>query len=382
MKKFFKLAGVTLLCASAIGARADMTIGVVLSLTGNAASLGIPERNTVQLLPPTLGGEKVRYIVLDDASDPTSAVNQGRKLVAEEKVDAIIGPSITPTSLALLEVAGSTQTPLFSLAGSGSIVLPPEGNRRWAFKLAPNEPTMGEYIFDHMKAANQKTLGYIAFNTAFGESFVKEMDKLAATRGVKVVSDERYGATDTSVTSQVLKLMAANPDAVIIAASGTPAALPILELRKRGYKGQIYAQQGVANADFLRVGGRDLNGVLFPVSPVLVAEQLSAGDPIKKVAMDYVTRYEGKYGVGNRSLFGATLWDVYLLLDKAVPVALKKGQPGTPAFRTALRDAVETSSEVVGSQGVFHITEKDHNGTDRRAQVLVKIEDGKWLLIK
>jgi branched-chain amino acid transport system substrate-binding protein len=370
------------LAGFAASALAEIKVGVLLSLTGPGASLGIPEKNTIEVLPPTLGGQPARYIVLDDTTDTVAATKQARRLVEEDKVDLIIGPSVTPTSLAALEVAGASGTPMISLAGSGAIVLPPEGARRWAFKLAPNEPTMGAYIFDHMQVTNRKTLAYIGFNTAFGESFIKEMNKIAVERGVKVLTDERYAPTDIAVTAQVLKVMAGNPDAVIVAASGTAGALPVIELKKRGYAGQIYLQQGIANADFLRVGGRDVDGSLFPVSPVLVAEQLPASNPVRAVALDYLARYEGKYGTGSRSLFGATAWDAYVLVDKAVPKALAKGQPGTPEFRTALRDALEQSRDVVGAQGVFNLSDKDHNGTDRRAQVLVRIENGRWVLVK
>ncbi|HSW07326.1 ABC transporter substrate-binding protein [Aquabacterium sp.] len=370
---------------ASLGARAQapatIKVGVLLSLSGPGASLGIPEKNTIEVLPPTLGGQPVRYIVLDDATDTVGATKHARRLVEEDKVDLIIGPTVTPTSLAALEVAGAAQTPMISLAGSGAIVLPPEGARRWAFKLAPNEPTMGAYIFDHLQAAQRKTLAYIGFNTAFGDSFIKEMNKIAAERGIKVLADERYAPNDITVAAQVLKVSAANPDAVIIAASGTAGALPVIELKKRGYKGQIYLQQGIANADFLRVGGRDLDGCLFPVSPVLVAEQLPASNPVRAVALDYLARYEGKFGSGSRSLFGATAWDAYVLLDKAVPKALAKAAPGTPEFRTALRDALEQSRDVVGAQGVFSLSERDHNGTDRRAQVLVRIESGKWVYL-
>lgn len=382
MKSAQRIIASAVLATFAAASWADITVGVLVSQTGPAASLGIPERNTVQVLPDTLGGQKVRYIVLDDASDPTQTVKQGRKLVDEEKVDVILGPSTTPTSLSLLEVAGPAQTPMFSLAGSSSIVFPLEGNKRWAFKLAPSESTMGEYVFDSMQANSLKTLAYIAFATSFGESFVAEMDKLAAKRGVSVVANERYSPSDTSVAAQVLKVIAANPDAVFIAASGTPGALPVIELRKRNYKGRIYMQQGIANPDFLRIAGRDANGVWFPVSPVLVAEQLADGHPSKKMAIDYVGRYESKFGAASRTLFGATVWDAYALLDKAVPMALKSAQPGTPAFRVALRDALEKLGEVAASQGVFNLTDKDHNGTDKRAQVMVKIENGTWVLVK
>lgn len=365
-----------------LNACADITVGVVVSLTGPAASLGIPERNTVELLPTSIGEHKVRYIVLDDASDPTGTMRSVRKFVAEEKVDVIFGPSTTPTSHAVLEVAASSETPLFSFAGSGSIVLPAEGNRRWVFKLTPNEPVMGAVLFDGLKAGNARTIAFIGFSNPFGESFVKEMENIAAARGVKVTAYEKYSPTDTSVLPQVLRIMSTNPDAVIVAASGTPAATPVIELRKRGYKGLIFLNQAVANSDFLRVGGKDLDGSQFPVSPVLVAEQLPDGNPVKKAALEFVGKYEGKFGAGSRNLFGATVWDTFRVLEPAALRALKTAQPGTPAFRKALRDAIESGKEIVGAQGVFNLTDKDHSGSDHRAQVLVRIESGKWVLVR
>ena len=381
MKMLLRLCVVAASVLSAASAQADLKVGVLISLTGYGAALGAPARNTVELLPTTLGGQKVEYIVADDTSDTTAAVRQARRFVEELHVDAIIGTSITPTSLAVLPVVGASQTPLISLSGSGTIIVPQAGDKRWAFKLAPNESTMGERIFADIRARKFKTLAYIAFLNAYGESFVREMNTLASKNGVKIVGDERYGGNDTSVTSQVLKIMASRPDAVFIAAASSPAALPLLELKNRGYGGQIYLQQGVASADFLRLVGRNGDGALLPVAPVLVAEQLPDSNPVKKPGVEFTSKYEAKYGAGSRSLFGATLWDAFLLLDKAVPAALKAGQPGTASFRTALRDSLERGGTVVGTQAVFSLTETDHNGTDDRSQVLVKIDKGHWVLV-
>jgi len=380
MKMLLRLCVVAASVFSAASAQADLKIGVLISLTGYGAALGAPARNTVELLPTTLGGQKVEYIVADDTSDTTVATRQARRFVEELHVDAIIGTSITPTSLAVLPIVGASQTPLISLSGSGTIIVPQAGDKRWAFKLAPNESTMGERIFADIRARKFKTLAYVAFSNAYGESFVCEMNTLAGKYGVKVVADERYGGNDTSVTSQVLKILAARPDAVFIAAASSPAALPLLELKNRGYAGQVYLQQGVASADFLRLVGRNGDGALLPVAPVLVAEQLPDSNPVKKPGVEFTSKYEAKFGAGTRSLFGATLWDAYLLLDKAVPAALKVGQPGTAPFRTALRDSLEKGGTVVGTQAVFSLTETDHNGTDDRSQVLVKIDNGRWLL--
>jgi branched-chain amino acid transport system substrate-binding protein len=267
---------------------------------------------------------------------------------------------------------------MVSLAGSSNIAAPVEGNKAWAFKLAPEEPVMGHYIFRNMEKQGQKSVAFIGFNDAFGDSFIGGMKKLAAERNVKVLADERYNRNDTSVVAQALRVMSANPDAVIIGASGTPGVTPVLELKKLGYRGQIYINQGMANQDVLRVGGADLNGVMMPVSPVLVAEQLPESNPVKPVALQYTKAYEAAHGPNSRNLFGATVWDAFLIVSAAEPKAKATGQPGTSEFRTALRDAMQQTKDLVGAQGVFNMSPTDHNGTDLRAQILVRIENGAW----
>lgn len=371
-------------CALLLGAapaRAEIVIGAVLSLTGPAASLGIPEKNTVELMPKTIGGETVRYVVLDDASDPSAAVRAGRKLVDEHHVDVIIGPSITPTSLALLEVLGPAKTPGISLAGSSVIASPVEGNKRWSFKLAPEESMQAARVFQHLAKTGIKSVAFIGFNDSFGDSFIAAYKKVAAAQNVPVLADERYSKTDTSVTAQALKILSANPGAVIIGAAGTPGVTPILELRKLGYRGVIYINQGMANADVLRIGGAALDGVFLATPPVLVAEQLPDSSPIKKVATEYVQLYEKAYGANSRSLFGATAWDAFLLARHGAEAALKTAKPGTEEFRTALRDAMETARDVVGAEAVFNLDPTNHNGTDIRSEVIVKIAAGKWVYV-
>ncbi len=380
-RKWVRAAAALAALAVSAGAKAEIKIGSVLSLTGPAASLGIPEKNTIEILPKTLAGEPVRFIILDDASEPANAVRAARKLVDEEKVDIIMGPTITQSSLALLEVIGSSKTPMISLAGSSIIVTPPEGNKAWSFMLAPAETSMGHYIFRHMAKTGKRTVAFIGFNDAFGDSFLGEMKKLAEKNNVKLLTDERFGRTDTSVTAQVLRAVSTNPDAIIIGASGTPSVAPILELRKLNYRGNIYGNQGMANSDFLRVGGAQLTGLMLPISPVLVAEQLPDSNPTKGPGVEYLNIYEGKYGPNTRTLFGATAWDAFMILDKTTAVARRAAAPGTPEFRSALRDAIVQTKDFVGSQGVFTMSEKDHNGTDLRAQVLVEIKNGKWTYV-
>ncbi len=366
------------LAASALAAHADIRVGVVLSLTGPAASLGMPAKNTVALWPKEIAGQKLVVTVLDDASDPTAAAVAARRLTQEEHVDVLVGSSSTPTSLAVMQVAGETQTPAVTLAGSDAIVVPQEGNRRWAFKMPPSEPVPLKMIFDWMTAHKQKRLAIAAVANAYGQTFVDVAQKMAGPAGIMIVDVERYAATDTSFVSQALKLTAQQPDAVLIAAAGTPGALPHLELKRRGYAGTIFQTQAVANNDFLRIGGKEVDGALLPVSPLLVAEQLPDSNPIKPVALAYLTRFEGQYGPGSRSLFGGMAWDAMALIEKAVPGALKKGQPGSEEFRKGLRDGIETSKELVLTQGVYTMGPTDHNGADRRSQVMVRIDNGKW----
>jgi branched-chain amino acid transport system substrate-binding protein len=362
-------------------ALADVNVGVTLSATGPAASLGIPEKNTFEMLPKTIAGEKVNWIVLDDASDTTKAVTNTRKLIAEDKVDVIVGSTITPNSLAMIDVAADAETPMISMAASARIVDPTNPKTRWVFKTPQNDALMADAIAVHMKANGLKTMGYIGFADAYGDGWLQEIKRSAQTAGIKVVAEEKYNRSDASVTGQVLKLVSANPDAILIAAAGTPGATPQKDLVARGYKGKIYQTHGVANPDFLRVVGKDGNGTLLPIGPMLVFEQLPDSNPIKKVAADYIVPYEAKYGKDSRTTFGGHAYDTYLLLAKAVPEALKKGKPGTKEFRAGLRDALETSN-VVGTHGVFVMGPQEHNGLDNRARVMIRIDNGQWVVTK
>lgn len=363
-------------------ALAEIRVGVIVSATGPAASLGIPERNTVALLPQTIAGQKVVYTILDDASDTTAAVTSARKLIQENKVDLIVGTTTTPASLAMIDVVSEAKVPMISLAASEAIIKPVDAKRQWVFKTPQTDAIMAAAIVQHMQQNKVKTVGYIGFNDAYGEGWLSELKKYAAQRGIKVVAEERYGRSDTSVTGQVLKVLAAKPDAVLVGASGVPAVLPQKTLGDRGYAGKIYQTHGVANADFLRVGGKDVEGAILPAGPVLVADQLPDTNPNKKVGLNYVNLYEAKYGKDSVSTFGAHLWDAGLLMQKAVPVALKKAKPGTAEFRSALRDALEGSRNVIGAHGIFNLSPTDHLGLDARSRVMVQVVDNKWKLLK
>lgn len=359
-------------------AHADINVGVTVSATGPAASLGIPEKNTIALMPKTIAGQKINYIVLDDASDTTTAVNNTRKLLSENKVDIILGSTTTPNSLAMIDVVAEAKTPMISLAASARIIEPQDAKKRWVFKTPQNDIMMSLAIVTHMANQGVKTAAFIGFSDAYGEGWYQEFVKAAALKSIQVVAKESYSRTDTAVTGQVLKAMAAKPDAILIAGSGTPAALPQKALRERGYTGKMYQTHGVANADFLRVGGKDVEGTFLPAGPVLVAEQLPANHPIRKSAVSYINAYEAAYGKGTVSTFGGHAWDAGLLMTASVPAALKKAQPGTEAFRAALRDALEQVKELPGAHGIFNMSAGDHLGLDQRGRVMVKIENGAW----
>jgi len=377
MKLVTTLAGIALGLA-VTAAQAEIVVGVTISTTGPAASLGIPEKNTFAMMPTSVGSEKVRYVILDDGSDPSAAVKNGRKLTAEDKADLLIGSSTVPTSMALIEVAMETHTPMLALAP----LAPPPDKRVWAFAPPQTNLLMASAVIDHMVSTGIKSMGFIGYNDAFGEGFWREIEPLAQKAGIKMLASERYNRTDTSVTGQVLKLVSANPEAILIVGSGTPAALPQITLAERGYKGRIYQSHGAANRDFIRVGGKNVEGALIPVGPILIAEQLPDSHPSKKVALDYVKAYESVHGVDSRSTFGGHTWDAGLLFQQAAQEALKKAKPGTPEFRQALRDALENVKNLPATHGVFSMSPADHTGLDVRSRVMVRVDGGNWKLVK
>ena len=366
------------LAFAATAAHAELKVGVVLSATGPAASLGIPEKNSIALLPTTIGGESVSYIVLDDASDTTTAVKNARKLISEDKVDAILGPNLISTAVAMADVANGEKVPMISVAP-----LDVAGDKRgFVFRSEPSADLMVQRVVADMVAAGVKTVGFIGFSDSWGEVLHKALTK-AAEGKITIVAAERYGRADPSVQAQVLKLISAKPDAVFVGASGTPAAMPQITLRERGFKGRIYQSHGVTSKEFLRVGGKNVEGALIPVGPVLVAEQLPDSHPTKKNAVAFVQTLEAKYGPDSRSTFVGVTWDAWLLLQNAIAGAQKaKVKAGTPEYRAALRDGIEKTSKLVGTNGVYSMAAGDHAGYDASAIVMIKVENNHWKLVK
>jgi len=379
--KFFRwFAGMSCISVAAIApsAYAQIKVGVTISTTGPAAAIGAPTRNAMLLWPKEVAGQKVEYIILDDGSDTTNAVRNLRKLTAEEKVDIIVGPNTTPNALAMLDPLAESQTPMVALAASSSIVEPQDAKRAWAFKMPQNDTHMTTILTQHMADNGIKTVAFIGFADAYGEGWWREFSKLAEVRKLKIVANERFARTDTSVTGQVLKIMAAKPDAVLVAGSATPAVLPQKTLVERGYQGRIYQTHGIGTLEFLKVGGKDVEGTFFPTGPAVVAKQLPANNPVRKVALDFTQRYEAAYGEGTVTQFAADAWGAWMLIANAVPQALKTAKPGTVEFRGALRAALENTRELTVPQGVINMNARDHVGLDQRSRVMGRIQGGRF----
>lgn len=376
----FRLAGLSAasLCLLAAPAFAQIKIGVSISTTGPAAAIGTPSKNAMLLWPKEIAGKKVEYVILDDGSDPSNAVRNARKLTAEEKVDVVVGPNTTPNALAMIDAMAESETPLITLAASASIVEPMDAKRAWIFKMPQNDSHMATILTQHMADNGIKTVAFIGFSDAYGEGWWREFSKLAELRKLKVVASERYARNDTSVTGQILKIMSAQPDAVLVAGSATPAVLPQKTLVERGYKGRIYQTHGIGTLDFLKVGGKDVEGTFFPTGPAVVAKQLPDTNPVKKTAMEFIKRYEAAYGPDTMTQFAADAWGAYMLIANAVPVALKSGQPGTKQFRAALRAALENTKDLTVPQGVINMNPKDHVGLDQRSRVMGRIVGNKF----
>ncbi|WP_151445754.1 ABC transporter substrate-binding protein [Lacisediminimonas profundi] len=381
-KHLCRIAGASAISLAAVlaaaPAAAQIKIGISISTTGPAASIGASTKNAVLLWPKEIAGQKVEYILLDDASDVTNAVRNVRKLTTEQHVDVVVGPNTTPNALAMLDVIAEAQTPMVTLAASASIVEPVDAKRAWAFKMPQNDTHMSTILTQSMADSGIKTVGFIGFADAYGEGWWREFSKLAELRKLRIVASERYARNDTSVTGQILKIMSAKPDAVLIAASATPAVLPQKTLVERGYKGKIYQTHGIGTLDFLKVGGKDVEGTLFPTGPAVVARGLPDNNPVKKVALEFTRKYEAAYGAGTTTQFAGDAWGAYMLIANAVPQALKTAKPGTREFRAALRTAIENTTNLTVPQGVINMTPKDHVGLDQRSRVMGRITGNKF----
>jgi len=361
-------------------ASAQVKIGLMVSATGPTSAIGIPQRNTAALLPTRIGDATVEYFQLEDGGDTTRAVQNAKKLIGENNVDALIGPSTTPNAFAILDIIAEAKVPLLATVGTQAVVEPVDAKKRWVFKTTQNDDLIAAALLKHMVKNNVKTVGFIGFNDPYGENWYKVFGTLAEKAGIRIIASERYARADQSVMGQALKLIAAKPDAILIAAVGGPAVLPQATLFDQGYKGRIYQTHAVATDDFIKLGKEKVEGTVLAAGSMLVIDDIADTDPIKKVALIYIGAYEKQFGQ-KPATFGANTYDSGLILQHAIPSALKVARPGSEAFRSALRDAIEQERDVVGCQGVFNMSPTNHNGMDERARVLVTVKDGRFRLL-
>jgi branched-chain amino acid transport system substrate-binding protein len=372
MKHLLAAAAALLLAGTA---QADITIGVSLPLTGPASGLGIPMGNYIKLWPASIAGEKLNVIVLDDATDPTKGAINARKFVTEDKADIVMGSAATPVAIAMADIVAESGTPHFMF----SPAVLPAGKDTWAFRLPQGNAVMAHAMIEHMKKLGVKSVGFLGYTDAYGESWLNDFKaQSTALKGPPIVAVERFARADTSVTAQALKLVSANPDAMLIVASGSGAAMPHKAMIERGYKGKIYQTHAAATRDLMRVGGKDVEGAYVTSGPAVIPEQLPASNRSKPLAADFVAKYEKVYGAGNRNQFAGHAYDTIVVLEKVIPVALKKAKPGTKEFRAAIRDAVETMGETVVSHGVLNYTKDNHWGFTTDTGVILKVVNGDW----
>jgi len=381
LKKIPAAIALASLATFAGSALAQVKVGVISSATGPTALVGIPQKNSVPLLPTKVGDLTVEYIALDDASDSTASVTAVKKLLSEEKVDAIIGPSGSPNAMGAIQFVAEAGVPMLAPVGTAAVVLPMTEQKKWVFKTTQNDDIIAKALTEHMVKAGVKTLGLIGTADPYGENWAKVMGGLAEANGIKIVASEKFQRSDSSVTGQALKLIGAKPDAVLVTAPGGPSVLPQTTLFDMGYKGQMYQTHGAALPDFLKLGGKKVEGTILAASLMLVLPEIADSNPSKKVAADYIAAYEKLHG-NKPATFGANVYDAGLLLKQAIPLAALKGKPGTPEFRSALRDALEQTKELVGTQGVYNMTPADHSGFDDRGRVMITVKNGNWTLLK
>ncbi len=381
--------GTTILAAAAAAftlavvtpATAQIRVGITVSASGPGAALGQPQMRTVQALPREIAGQPVTYVALDDESDPTKSAQNARKLLAEEKVDVLIGSSLTPTTLPLLDIAAETKTPLLTLAAAAALVQPMDDKRKWVFKVVPNDDLMARSILKHIAGTGVKKLGYIGVSDGYGEGYYKALSEEVPKLGITLTTHEVYARSDSSVTGQVLKIIASKPDAVFVASAGTPAVLPQKALRERGYKGPIFQTHGIATEEFIKLGGKDVEGAVFAGEAFTIANDLPESSPFRKPTQDYVKAYREAHNQ-MPNLFGAHIWDVMVLVAQAAPNALKSGKPGSAEFRAALRDELERSKDVYLNNGLSNMSPTDHNGYDERSAFLIRVDGGAFRLLK
>ena len=371
------LAAALIACGVGSALAADLKVGLSVSLSGPNSSLGVPYAKGMQAAlayKPEVNGRKVQLIVLDDGSDPTTAGRNARKLIEEDKVDVLMGTSGVPAAIAMAQVGKEAKTPMIGLT---PILLDPNDNP-WVMTVAQPTQLMIDAVVERMKRNNVKTVGYIGFSDAWGDLVYNGAKAVETEDGIKVLTNERYARVDTSVTGQILKVLAVRPDAVLIGGSGTQGALPLLALGERGFKGKTYGTVALVNPDFVRVGGKAAEGIQVSAGPVIVAEQLPDSHFAKKLALDFRAAFLKANNVPTTDGFSAYSFDAWRIFTTAAERALKTAKPGTIEFRKALRDEILETKELPGVHAVYNFKPGAYHGVDERALVIVRLVNGAW----
>jgi branched-chain amino acid transport system substrate-binding protein len=379
MKRFLlgTLLGSALLAAGP--AQADITVGFVTSLSGPASSIGILYGNGIKaavLYRDEVSGEKIRLIQLDDGSDPSAATRNARKLIQENNVDILIGTSSAPSTIAMTAVATELNVPMIAISPV-SVGLA-ENGERWAICVPQPPPLMVKAVTDRMARNGTKTVGYIGFSDAWGD-LVYNGAKAAQDGGrLTITTDQRYTRTDSSVTGQILKVLATRPEGVLDGGSATQGALPLLALSERGYKGKLYGNPALVNADFIRIGGKAAEGIELPTGPVIVAEQLPEDHYARSPSLTFRDLYQKANGAPTTDSFSAYAFDAWIIMTDASKRAMANAKPGTPEFRRALKDAILSTKELPGTEAIYNYTPASSYGADERSLVMVRLQNGAW----
>jgi branched-chain amino acid transport system substrate-binding protein len=364
----------------------EFRIGSVVTLTGPASSLGLPEKNALDLLQEQVGKDTslpftVKFITYDDASDPTKAVNEVRKLITEDKVHVVICCSTTPASMAILETVTQAKVPNISLA-LGQSVIEPVKDRQWIFKTPSTDQLQVAALVDDMVKRGFKKVAFLGLEDSFGEGGWIALQGVAKNKGVEIVASERFARTDTNFTPQALKVKQAGPDAVYIHAIPPSSALVHQALKRVGFAGPVYHSGGSANNAFVSIGKKDVDGALLGTTPVLVYTDLPDSNPLKPVIAEFAALYEKRFNVPKVDIFPGQSWDAGNIALQAAGEAVKGGAKldDVEAFRAALRDKIESIKEFVGVGGIFNYSANDHLGLDSRSTFIAVVKDDQFRL--
>jgi branched-chain amino acid transport system substrate-binding protein len=376
MKKILMLASVLFIffCTTAMAA-APVRIGALFAVTGPASFLGEPEKNTLELLVKeinTKGGVKgtqVELVVYDTQGDATKAVQLANKLIKNDKVMAIIGPSTTGESMAVIPIAEKEQIPLISCAAGIKITEPV---KKWVFKTPANDHVAAEKILNYAAKQKQKSIALLTVSDSFGASGREQLKTMAAKKGVAVVADEVYSPKDTDMTAQLTKIKAVKPDAIICWGTNPGPAVVTRNVKQLGIKTPLYMSHGVASKKYIELAGAEAaEGVVLPAGKLAIYDKLKKNDPQYKVLKEYDAAYKKAYGM-EASTFGGYAYDGFHLLIEAI----KKGGTTPDQIRTG----IEQQKKMVGVSGVYSLSATDHNGLDLSAFEMVRITKGDWVI--